>query len=118
LLNNLQEARILGISGIAELKNIPFVPNDGIYHVELVKLIDETEIVLYGYDNSQKIEISSCPQNYGVQIMYGNELMQLRETHHVPVAAFNDDQLLELLSANDGRVVDIIPPTQDINNTE
>jgi len=84
----------------------------------MVKLIDDTEIILYGQDNRKIIEVPSRPPKSVVEIMYGNEFIQLRETHHVPISAFSDEQLFELLSANDGRVVDMIPPTQDINNTE
>mmetsp|Transcript_7767 Transcript_7767/g.10716 ORF Transcript_7767/g.10716 Transcript_7767/m.10716 type:complete len:177 (-) Transcript_7767:66-596(-) len=112
-------AIIRSIAGTIDLQDkIPYVPSDGIHHLELYKLIDDTEIILYrasdGLQNQQLPEVRAQPTNAATTanldvndvatdfvITYASELTQLREIHHISV---EEPQLLHYLHINQGDV--------------
>mmetsp|Transcript_20397 Transcript_20397/g.28057 ORF Transcript_20397/g.28057 Transcript_20397/m.28057 type:complete len:189 (+) Transcript_20397:40-606(+) len=119
-------AIIRSIAGTIDLQDkIPYVPSDGIHHLELYKLIDDTEIILYrasdGLQNQQLPEVRAQPTNAATttntevidvvtdfEITYAFELNQLRVTHNISAEEVDSAQLLHLLHTNGGSVDDVM----------
>ena len=53
------------------------------------------------------------------EILYGGELRQLREVYHISIAAYNDLQLIDLLSTHRGSIEGVlgnIRPNAEVQN--
>ena len=83
----------------------------------MVKLIDDTEIILYSApQNNSNFVVPTGPQTsseppppqYYIEIMYGYELMQLRELHKIPKSLYSDLELVDKLRTRWGSIDDVL----------